>query len=143
MRSRVLSRHVRPVETVLKAVAYRRRLLLLAALARQQPQELRVLAAELRLPLKTVSRNLRVLERAGLVEGTVVRGRAHYQLCRQASRVGQAVTSVVVDAVLDGRMASALSGDGDASSRTAGRRGWLMRSWSRIRSWLARWTSSW
>ena len=129
MRSRAPYRHVRPVETVLKAAAYRRRLLLLAALARQEPQDLRALSADLGLPFKTVSRNLRILERAGFVEGTIVRGRACYRLSPDAPRLAQAVTAIVVGAVRD-------DGGGPPA-------GWVARSWTRVRRWLARWTSFW
>ncbi|MDQ7821034.1 MAG: winged helix-turn-helix domain-containing protein [Armatimonadota bacterium] len=140
MDARVPSRRVRPVETVLKALAYRRRLLLLAALADSRPQELRALAARLGVPLKTASRNLRVLERAGLVEGTVVRRRAYYRLPDDASGLGGAVASLVIEAVLNGRP-RALSGAGTVPDGR--RRRWIARIWSRVRPWLTRWTSFW
>lgn len=143
MRARAPYRHVRPVETVLKAAAYRRRMLLLAALARRQPQELRALSADLGLPLKTVSRNLRILERAGLVEGTIVRGRACYRLSTDAPRLAQAVTAIVVHAVRDDEDFASLPGHGGGVRAGGARPGWLAGSWARVRQWLARWTSSW
>ena len=58
---------IRGVEAVLKALANRRRLMMLAMLRRRKELHVGALADVMRLPIKTVSRNLRLLERAGLV----------------------------------------------------------------------------
>ncbi len=134
---------VRPVETVLKAVAYRRRLLLLVALAHREPRELRALSADLGIPLKTVSRNLRILERAGLVEGTILRGRVSYRLPASAPPLAQVLTAVVVDAVRQGEGIGVASGNGGPVRAEDRRPGWVVASWGRVRRWLTRWMFSW
>lgn len=55
------------MEAVLKALANRRRLRMLSILARRGEVHVGALADELGLSVKTASRNLRLLERAGLV----------------------------------------------------------------------------
>lgn len=57
----------RTVEATLKAMAHWRRLMILWELRRRGEMHVGELAEELDIPLKTVSRNLRLLERAGLV----------------------------------------------------------------------------
>lgn len=58
---------LRGVEAVLKALGNRRRLVMLTILRRRREMHVGALAEATRLPMKTVSRNLRLLERAGLV----------------------------------------------------------------------------
>lgn len=81
---------LRRAEAVLKALANRRRLSMLLALRRRE-LHVGALAEELRIPLKTVSRNLRLLERAGMVLSEVRQGRVFYRVNPEAPSLGQAI----------------------------------------------------
>lgn len=82
------------VEAVLKALAHRRRLAILLAL-RRGPLHVGALAEELQIPLKTVSRNLRLLARAGMVLSEVRQGHAFYWPNPEAPVLGRAIIRAV------------------------------------------------
>lgn len=65
-------------ETILRALANRRRLKMILALRHRHELHVSGLADELRVPLKTVSRNLRLLERCGIVVSEFRQGHAFY-----------------------------------------------------------------
>ncbi len=92
---------LRAEEAVLKALANRRRLRMLLMLRHRQELHVSGLADESRLPLKTVSRNLRLLERAGMVLSEIRRGRVFYRLNPDAPSLGRVVIGAVQ--VSDGR----------------------------------------
>jgi len=75
---------LRHLEAALKALANRRRLLMLATVRRQREMHVSGLAEQLRLPVKTVSRNLRLLERAGLMHSDQRQGFVFYRLSPHA-----------------------------------------------------------
>jgi len=75
---------LRHLEAALKALANRRRLLMLAAVRRHGDIHVSALAEHLRLPVKTVSRNLRLLERAGLMHSDPRQGFVFYRLSPHA-----------------------------------------------------------
>lgn len=89
------STQLRHLEGVLKALANRRRLLMLATVRRQREIYVSALAEQLRLPVKTVSRNLRLLERAGLMQSDQRRGYVFYRLNTDAPSFSAAVTEAV------------------------------------------------
>ena len=62
---------------------------------RRRPLHVGALAEELRIPLKTVSRNLRLLDRAGMVLSEVRQGHVFYQVNPEAPILGQAIISAV------------------------------------------------
>ncbi len=82
---------LRAAEAVLKALANRRRLRMVLMLRHRRELHVSGLADESRLPLKTVSRNLRLLERAGIVLSEVRHGRVFYTLNPDAPSLGTAV----------------------------------------------------
>lgn len=76
---------------MLKALANRRRLMMLATVRRRRELHVSALAEQLRLPVKTVSRNLRLLERAGLMQSDQRRGYVFYRLNIDAPSFSAAV----------------------------------------------------
>lgn len=66
---------------------------MLAAVRRHSEMHVSALAEHLRLPLKTVSRNLRLLERAGLMQSDQRRGFVHYRVDSRAP----SFTGIVLD----------------------------------------------
>jgi predicted transcriptional regulator len=68
------------LEKVLKALANRRRLTLLAYLKTNQAVSVGTIAKELRMPFKTASRNLVMLERVGIVEKEQLHQQRIYRL---------------------------------------------------------------
>jgi len=89
---------LRAAEATLKTLANRRRLRMLLTLRHNREMCVGGLADELRLPLKTVSRNLRLLERAGMVLSDLRQGRVFYRLNPDAPSLGRMVIGA-----LDGR----------------------------------------
>ncbi len=89
------STRLRHLEGVLKALANRRRLLMLATVRRQRELHVSALAEQLRLPMKTVSRNLRLLERAGLMQSDQRRGYVFYRLDTDAPSFTAAVITAI------------------------------------------------
>ena len=63
---------------IFKSVANETRIRLLESLLAGKEQTLDTLAAELKLPYKTVSRNLKILEKAMLVKMRTWRGKVYY-----------------------------------------------------------------
>lgn len=82
---------LRAAEAVLKVLANRRRIAMLLVLRRRGEMHVGGLADELRLPLKTVSRNLRLLERAGMALSDLRHGRVFYRLNPDAPPLGRLV----------------------------------------------------
>lgn len=94
------SSQLRHLEGVLKALANRRRLLILVAVRRHGEVHVSGLAEHLRLPVKTVSRNLRLLDRASLMQSEQRRGFVFYRL----SPYAPAFTRIVLeDLATDGK----------------------------------------
>ncbi len=89
---------LRDLEGTLKAMAHRRRLMILGVLRRSGQIHVGALAEELRLPLKTVSRNLRLLERARLVLSDQHGVYVYYRLNPDApSPAGPVIETIVRD----------------------------------------------
>ncbi len=65
---------------VFKSLANENRLKMVRFLMRNKEVPLETLVSELRLPYKTVARNLKILERAGLVRSRRWRGLVQYSL---------------------------------------------------------------
>lgn len=88
-------RDLRETEAVLKALANRRRLAMLLVLRDRRELHVSALTDELRLPLKTVSRNLRLLDRAGMVLADLRNGRVFYRLNPDAPPLGRTVVGAL------------------------------------------------
>lgn len=86
---------LRAEEAVLKALANRRRLRMLLMLRHRWELHVSGLADESRLPLKMVSRNLRLLEQAGIVLSEVRQGRVGYRLSPNAPPLGRLIIGAV------------------------------------------------
>ncbi|MDR7402362.1 MAG: metalloregulator ArsR/SmtB family transcription factor [Armatimonadota bacterium] len=86
---------LRGLEAVLKGLAHRRRLRMLAVLSRHGEMPVGMLADTLRLPVKTVSRNLRILERAGLTISEPRGSFVYYSLRADAPEFARAVIACV------------------------------------------------
>ncbi|HAW60683.1 MAG TPA: hypothetical protein DCW86_04360 [Actinobacteria bacterium] len=72
------------LEYLLKAVGYKARLELLGFLLEAREATLQELSEVLEMPFKTVSRNLKVLQRAGFVKSRIEKGRSLYSISRDS-----------------------------------------------------------
>ena len=85
---------LRRAEGILKALANRRRLRLLLALWARE-MHVGALAEDLRLPLKAVSRHLRLLERAGLVLSEPHQGHVYYRVSSNKPPLAEGVLAKI------------------------------------------------
>ncbi|MDI6892834.1 MAG: winged helix-turn-helix domain-containing protein [Actinomycetota bacterium] len=72
------------LEHLLKAIGYKARLELLSFLLEAREATLQELSEVLEMPFKTVSRNLKVLQRAGFVKSRIEKGRSLYSISRDS-----------------------------------------------------------
>jgi DNA-binding transcriptional ArsR family regulator len=84
-RVKIVPRAITQMESVLKAVANRRRLRMLRVLKKRRELHVGALADEVEIPLKTVSRNLRLMERTGLLVSETRAGRVFYRVGSELS----------------------------------------------------------
>lgn len=86
------------MERVLKALANKRRLKMIRALVKRRVLHVSALADEVEVPLKTVSRNLRLMELAGLVTSEPRAGRVYYSVSAALWRfAGRLIAAILAE----------------------------------------------